>query len=90
MSALAYRPVWIRYGQYLPWHVIKGDVQVMTDLKAPLCGWRVGTLPIAETSLTPTDRTPICTACLVGALRVEGWTLEGFHNEPPTKGEAPE
>ena len=76
LSAMTWRPVWIRYGKFIAWHVIRGDVKIMSDLRKPVCGWRADGLAIDGVGLVPVANTPICTACLQDALGVKGWVIQ--------------
>ena len=79
LSALAWRPVWMRYGVYGEWHaLIKADIALITDLRKPTCGYvAIPEIQITGTGLVPGFSEPfkICTACLTAVLNVKDWTL---------------
>ena len=75
MSALAWRPVWIRYNT--EWHaLIKADMAVLSDLRKPTCGYVAVDEQITGTGLVPGfSDAKICTPCLMAVLNVKDWTL---------------
>lgn len=78
MSAMAYRPVWMRYGLEGCWHaLIKTDIAIIADLRKPVCGFNATfDLNITGTGLVPGFNGDVCATCLENVLNVKGWHLE--------------
>lgn len=82
LSALAYRPVWVKYGYNSAWHaLLKPDMKLLSDLHKPACNWSGASAALVAANLVPIDHQPICSTCLVHALNLTDWKIEDVQTD---------